>query len=134
MRQQVKRTIFELKTIIMQGDLSLFISIEKLVQDKMFSHQGIHVIKDVDLAEVFEVDVKELRTNVRKSIVRFPSDFMVEINDGEYAFTEPGIIMLGGLLRSERAIKVHLQFIDYFIHLAHKSGISIFDLINRDKK
>jgi len=134
LRQQAKKTTFELKTIIMQGDLSLFIAIEKLVQDKMFSYQGIRVVKDVDLAEVFEVDVKELRTNVRKSMVRFPSDFMVEINAGEYAFAEPGIIMLGGLLKSERAIKVHLQFIEYFVHLAHENGTSVFDLINSDKK
>jgi len=118
----------------MQADISLFMAIEKVVQDKMFSYQGIRVVKDVDLAEVFEVDVKELRTNVRKSMVRFPSDFMVEINDGEYAFTEPGIIMLGGLLKSERAIKAHLQFIEYFVHLAHKNGISIFDLLNSVNK
>ena len=114
----------------MKKDISLFLAIEKLVQDKMFFHQGMRVVKDVDLAEIFEVDVKEFRTNIKKNMVRFPSDFIVEINDGEYAFAEPGIIMLGGLLKSERAIKAHLQFIEYFVHLAHGNGISVFDIIS----
>lgn len=65
--------------------------------------------------------------------MRFPSDFMAELNKGEYVFTEPGILMLGGLLKSERAIKAHLQFIDYFIHLAHENRATIFDLIKSDK-
>lgn len=48
--------------------------------------------------------------------------------------TIPGVIMLGGLLKSERAIKAHLQFIEYFVGLAHENGLSIFDLMNRDKR
>ncbi len=118
----------------MKGDISLFLAIEKLVQDKMFFHQGLRVVKDVDIAEILEVDIKELRINIRRNMVRFPSDFMSELNEGEYAFTEPGIIMLGGLLKSERAIKVHLQFIEYFVYLAHENGTSVFDLINSSKK
>ena len=117
----------------MNRDLTLFLAIEKLVQDKMFLHQGMRVVKDVDLAEVFKVDVKELRIDVGKNMVRFPPDFMVRLNDEEYAFSEAGIIMLGGLLKSETAIRAHLQFIDYFVHLAHESGVSIFDLIDNNK-
>ncbi len=58
---------------------------------------------------------------------------MVRLGDGSYAFSEPGIIMLGGLLKSERAIKAHVQFIDYFVRLANESGVSIFDLIDSSK-
>ena len=118
----------------MKEDISLFLAIEKLVQDKMFFHQGMRVVKDVDLAEIFEMTVNEFRTNIKKNMVRFPSDFIVEINDGEYAFAKSGIIILGGLLKSEKAIKVHLQFIEYFVHLAHKNGISVFDIVNSGKK
>ena len=114
----------------MNRDLTLFLAIEKLVQDKMIIHQGIRVARDVDLAELLDLDVLDLRKEVKQNMERFPSDFMVRLSDGEYAFSEPGIIMLGGLLKSERAIKAHVQFIDYFVHLAHEGGISIFDLID----
>ena len=114
----------------MNQDLTLFLAIEQLVQEKMVTHQGMRVARDVDLAELFDLDVQELREEVKKHPERFPSDFMVRLGDGSYAFSEPGIIMLGGLLKSERAIKAHLQFIDYFVSLAHESGVSIFDLID----
>ena len=121
----------------MNQDLTLFLAIEQLVQEKMIIHQGtfssaepMRVARDVDLAELFDVDVQELREEVKKHPERFPSDFMVHLGDGSYVFSEPGIIMLGGLLKSERAIMAHVQFIDYFVHIAHEGGISIFDLID----
>jgi hypothetical protein len=117
----------------MERDISLFLAVEKIVQDKLFFHQGKLVVKDVDIAGVYEVKIKELRAKIRNNRSRFPLDFMAEIRDGEYAFTEPGILMLGGLLKSERAVKVHLQFIEYFVHLAHENGTSIFDLIKTDR-
>jgi hypothetical protein len=113
----------------MEGDISLFLAVEKMMQEKMFLHQGKLVVKDVDIAAIFEIKIKELRTRVRNNKVRFPSDFMTELDEGEYAFTEPGILMLGGLLKSERAIKVHLQFINYFVRLKNEKDVSVFDLI-----
>ena len=117
----------------MNQDLTLFLAIERLVQEKMFTYQGMHIARDIDLAELFDLDVQELREEVKKHPERFPSDFMIRLSDKEYAFSEPGIIMLGGLLKSERAIKAHVQFIDYFVHLANESGVSIFDLIDSSK-
>jgi hypothetical protein len=117
----------------MKGDISLFLAIEKMMQEKMFLHQGKLVVRDIDLAAIYAVKIKELRTRIRNNRSRFPSDFMIELIKNEYAFAEPGILMLGGLLKSERAIKVHIQFIDYFVHLAHENGTSVFDLIKTDK-
>ena len=85
----------------------------------MFAYQGMRVARDVDLAELFDLDVQELREEAKKNMERFPSDFMIRLSDEEYAFSEPGIIMLGGLLKSERAIKVHLQFIGFKLGLAN---------------
>jgi len=118
----------------MRGDLSLFLAIERLVQERMFSHEGMRVVKDVDIAEVLGVGVKELRLSVRRKSGRFPPDFMVVLDDGGYAFSEAGVIMLGGLLKSERAKKAHLQLIDYFVHLAQQNGLSVFDLLYIDTK
>ncbi len=116
-----------------EGDISLFLAIEKMTREKMFLHQGKLAVKDVDLATIYGVKLTDLRTKIRKNISRFPSDFMVETGDGEYALTEPGILMLGGLLRSGRARRAHMQFIEYFVHLLHENGVSVFDLIKTGK-
>ena len=113
----------------MEGDISLFLAIEKIVQEKMFLYQGKLVVKDVDLAGIYDVKLTEFRARIMKNRSRFPSDFMIEINEGEYGLTEPGILMMGGLLRSERAKIAHIQFIEYFVHFAHENGVSVFGLI-----
>jgi len=113
----------------MNENISLFLAIEKLIQDKMYILQGMCVVNDADFAEFVEVDIKELRSDVSKNMKRFPPDFIVEISDGEYALAQPGIIMLLGLLRSESALKVHLQFIKYIAQLAHERGTGVFDLL-----
>lgn len=113
----------------MEGDISLFLAIEKMMQEKMVLHQGMLVVKDVDLASIYDVKFTNLRTKISKNISRFPSDFRMETIKGEYALTESGILMLGGLLRSERARRAHMQFIEYFVHLLHENGVSVFDLI-----
>ncbi len=113
----------------MEGDISLFLAIEKMMQEKMFLYQGKLVVKDVDLVGIYDVKTSELRTRIKKNRSRFPSDFMIEISEGEYALTEPGILMIGGLLRSGRAKRAHIQFIEYFVHLLDENGVSVFDFI-----
>jgi hypothetical protein len=113
----------------MEGDISLFLAIEKMIQERMFMHQGKLFVKDVDLAAIYEVKLTSLRTKISKNLYRFPPDFMIETSKGEYALTEPGILMLGGLLRSDRARRVHMQFIEYCVLLMHENEVSVFDLL-----
>ncbi|MFO7574271.1 MAG: ORF6N domain-containing protein [Bacteroidales bacterium] len=117
----------------MEGDISLFLAIEKMMQEKMVFHQGMLVVKDVDLAAIYDIKLINLRSKISKNISRFPSDFMIETINGEYALTEPGILMLGGLFGSDRARRAHMQFIKYFVHLLNESGLSVFDLIKTGK-
>lgn len=48
-----------------------------------------------------------------------------------YVFTEPGILMAGGNLKSEQAIKIHIQFIRYFVQLYNQAlnNISLLEKI-----
>ena len=103
------------------------------MQEKMFLHQGKLAVKDVDLAEIYDVKTTYLRTKISKNKCRFPDDYMIETSKGEYAFTESGILMLGGLLGSDRARRAHMQFIKYFVHLVNESGLSVFDLLKTGK-
>ena len=95
---------------------------------------------DTDLAELYGVQTKNLNKAVQRNIQRFPEDFMFRLTDQEvinlrfqigtsswadhggqryapYAFTEHGVAMLSGVLRSSRAIQVNLEIIRTFIRL-----------------
>ena len=90
---------------------------------------------DYDLAELYGVETKQLKRQVKRNMRRFPSDFMIEISErdmkslrcqfgtsnrggdryGAYAFTEQGIAMLSSILRSERAIDVNIRIMRAFV-------------------
>ena len=116
----------------MKKDLTLFLAIETFVKENSYYVNDMKVLNDSDLALLFEIDLTEFRKNVKENLERFPSDFMIETN-GKYAFTETGVIMLGGILESKKAIKYHMQFIQYFVDLGSKFGVSMFDIIQNSK-
>ena len=89
---------------------------------------------DRDLAELYQVETKQLKRQVRRNIERFPEDFMFELKQQEFdnlrsqfgtsswggtryapmAFTEQGVAMLSSVLNSERAIAVNIRIIRVF--------------------
>jgi len=102
---------------------------------KIYIVRGDKVMIDSDLAELYDVETKYLKRQVRRNIDRFPDDFMFEITKEEYAdlrsqigtlkqgqhskyppmvFTEQGVAQLSGVINSERAIKVNIQIIRLF--------------------
>ena len=45
----------------MQEDISLFLAIEKMIQESLVLNQGKPVVKDIDLAAIYDVKVSDLR-------------------------------------------------------------------------
>ena len=96
---------------------------------------------DRDLAQLYEVEVGQMNRQVKRNKERFPEDFMFQLTDREtnmlswsqivtlenkkghnikyapYAFTEEGVAMLSGLLRSPIAIKVNIQIMRAFVYM-----------------
>jgi len=82
---------------------------------------------------------KRLIQQVQRNVKRFPQDFMFQLdgtetealrsqiatsNDGRggrryapYVFTEQGVAMLSGVLRSDRAIAVNIEIMRVFVEL-----------------
>jgi hypothetical protein len=107
---------------------------DELVMNKIYMVRGQKVMLDRDLAELYGVETKQLKRQVKRNQDRFPEDFMFELSQGElnslrsqfgtsswggtrytpYAFTEQGVSMLSGVLKSETAIRVHIQIIRVF--------------------
>ena len=55
----------------------------KLIASKIYLIRGIKVMLDRDLAELYSVETKRLKEQVRRNIVRFPEDFMFELTKEE---------------------------------------------------
>ncbi|WP_192348107.1 ORF6N domain-containing protein [Algoriphagus sp. Y33] len=95
------------------------------------------VMLDSDLAEMYGVETKRLNEQVKRSIDRFPEDFMFQLSSEEwenlrsqiatsswggrrslpYVFTEQGVAMLSSVLNSPRAIQVNISIIRIFVKI-----------------
>lgn len=108
------------------------------IESKILLIRSKKVMLDRDLAELYGVEVKHLKRQVRRNIERFPEDFMFVFTKEEfrflrshfgtlkrgehskylpYAFTEHGVLMLSSVLNSERAIQVNIQIMRAFTKL-----------------
>ena len=108
------------------------------IDERIYSVRGKQVMIDRDLAELYGVETKQLNRAVKRNIERFPDDFMFQLTKDEclrcqigtlnpgqgqhikympYAFTEYGIAMLSGILRSETAINANIRIMRAFANM-----------------
>jgi hypothetical protein len=60
------------------------ISVER-VEERILEIRGEKVLLDSDLAQLYQVPVKQLNQAVRRNRGRFPPDFMFQLNGEEWA-------------------------------------------------
>ena len=108
------------------------------LKDKIYTIRGVPVMLDRDLASLYDVKSIRLREQVKRNNKRFPSKFMFQLTEAEvdfmvsqnaipskqylggsrpYVFTEQGVAMLSGVLRSDIAIEVSIQIMDAFVSM-----------------
>ena len=105
--------------------------------DKIFLIRDQKVMLDRDLAELYGLDTKVLKQQVRRNLNRFPDDFMFELTENEFSilrsqivtsswggirylpmvFTEHGVLMLSSVLNSKKAIAVNIQIMRIFTRM-----------------
>jgi ORF6N domain len=97
--------------------------------------RGQKVLLDIDLATLYDVEVRTLNQAVKRNADRFPKDFMFQLTLDEaislrsqlvisnsrggrryrpYAFTEHGAVMLASVLRSPTAVDVSVPDIPLY--------------------
>jgi hypothetical protein len=54
---------------------------EDEIINKIYLVRGLKVMLDFDLADLYLVETKQLKRQVRRNIDRFPDDFMFELNE-----------------------------------------------------
>ena len=114
------------------------------IRNCIYEVRGVKVMLDRDLAQMYEVSTKNLNKAVKRNALRFPPDFMFQLTKQEweflrfqigtskteesenadgrggvrylpYVFTEQGVAMLSGVLKSERAVRVNIQIMRAFV-------------------
>lgn len=110
------------------------------IESRILLIRGQKVMLDADLAELYGVEIRRLNEQVRRNNERFPEDFMFQLTAEEYeslrsqfatlktgrgqhrkylpyAFTEHGALMLGNVLKSEKAVEMSLMVVRAFVHM-----------------
>lgn len=105
------------------------------VESKIIKLQGIAVILDSEVAELYGVQTRRINEAVKNNPEKFPDGYIIELTQKEKnelvenfdrfeslkhstalpkAFTEKGLYMLATILKSKRATETTLTIIDTF--------------------
>ena len=131
------------KNDIAKTEAAAIQSVEQ-IESLILTIRGKQVILDRDLARLYGVETRVLNQAVQRNIERFPEDFMFQLSKEEaessrsqfvmlngrghnikhlpYAFTENGIAMLSGVLRSPMAIATNIHIMRAFNAMRHFIG------------
>jgi len=112
---------------------------DEKIMSKIYFIRGEKVMLDRDLSELYGVETKYLKRQVRRNILRFPDDFMFQLTTEEFkdwrsqfvtsssdkmglryppfAFTETGVAQLSAVLNSKQAILINNQIMRVFIKM-----------------
>ena len=124
------------------------------IEKMIVTLRGVQVMIDRDLAFLYQEEVKQMNRQVKRNIERFPEDFMFQLTKEEYAslkchfgtsnerggdrralpyaFTQQGIGMLSGLLRSKVAIETNIKIMRAFVGMQRyiAASMQIFQRLN----
>ena len=121
------------------------------IKSRIHTVRGVQVMLDRDLAMLYGVDVKRINEQVKRNAERFPDDFMFRLTKEEClrsqiatltvergkhlkympcAFTESGVAMLSGVLRSSIAVDVNIRIMRAFVAM-RRAFVSIAPMLAR---
>ena len=116
------------------------ISETKDIKNLIHVIRGQQVMLDSDLATLYQVETKIFNQAVSRNIDRFPENFRFQLTKEEfdalrsqivtskgrggrryrpYVFTEQGIAMLSGVLRSDVAVQMSIRIMNSFVEMRH---------------
>ncbi len=104
-------------------------------ENKLIQIRNCLVLMDKDVAQLYEIEPKKLRQQLKRNIDKFPEDYAFQVDNDELAFlvsqnvtpsrkhfggtspwvfTEKGLYMVATILKSERATQATFTIIETF--------------------
>ena len=117
------------------------------VEDRIITLRNIPVILDSDVAELYDVETREVNQAIRNNPDKFPEGYIIDISEEEYkslrskslilekqgrgkhvkylpnAFTEKGLYMLATILKSKKATQTTIAIVEAFAKLRELSRV-----------
>jgi hypothetical protein len=111
---------------------------DKEIISQIYFIRGKKIMLDFHIASLYQVETRTLKQQVKRNIKRFPGDFMFQLTENEwkelitncdnlggakfspatpYAFTEQGVAMLSGILRSDKAVIINIAIMRAFVKM-----------------
>ncbi len=128
---------------------------EAAIRNLIYTVRGTQVMLDSDLAMLYQVETGALNRAAKRNEDRFPEDFRFQLTRCEYdnlicqfgtssfagehggrrklpfVYTEQGVAMLAGVLRSDVAVRASVQIMRTFVEMRHffASNAAMFEQI-----
>ena len=125
------------------------------IKSRIFTIRGVQVLLDSDLARIYQVETRVFNQAVKRNENRFPPNFRFRLGMEEYkalisqtvtskaagekrggrqkapyVFTEQGVAMLSGVLKSDVAVQTSIRLMEVFVAM-RKALVSIAPLLSR---
>ena len=116
------------------------------VEKKIITVRNQNVILDSDVAELYDVQTKEINQGVRNNPRKFPEGYVFELTEDEKtevvknfdhlqklkfssqlpkAFTEKGLYMLATILKSDQAVETTIAIVEAYAKLKELSRVIV---------
>ena len=63
------------------------------IQNRIYTIRDVQVMLDMDLAELYDVEVKRLNEQVKRNIERFPESFRFQLTDSDLEFLKSQVVI-----------------------------------------
>ena len=111
------------------------VSLQDVVQRKIIEIRNKKVLVDSDVAELYDIETREVNQAVKNNPEKFPDGYLIELDTNEKkeliknfdrfknlkhssapikGFTERGLYMLATILKSQKAVETTIAIIDTF--------------------
>ena len=112
------------------------------LEKKLVKLRGTLVLIDKDVANLYEIEPKKLRQQIKRNIDKFPKDYAYQVTDEElgimgsqnvtpskqqfggtnpWVFTEKGLYMVATILKSKTALQATFAIIETFAKIKELS-------------
>ena len=94
--------------------------VQQEIENRIYTIRGVQVMIDADLAEMYDVETKQINRSVKRNEERFPEKFMFQLSENEWAFLRQQI----HALENDASQKSNATYNDNELNLKYQFGTS----------